>query len=171
MVLQTINDPELYRNNIRRKINTILHNEILSANLEIGVYNYSIKEANHQRTIKKWDVKQFVEIYNSRLKSVLTNLTDKWVQSIQSGETHPKQFAFMTHQEYNYDKWKEMILIKSKRDKNKFEVNIAASTDTFTCRKCKKNETTYYLQQTRSSDEPMTTFIQCINCNNRWKKS
>jgi hypothetical protein len=39
----------------------------------------------------------------------------------------------------------------------------------FTCRKCKKNKTTYQAKQTRSSDEPMTMFIRCLNCGHRWK--
>lgn len=40
----------------------------------------------------------------------------------------------------------------------------------FTCRKCRKRNTTYYQMQTRSADEPMTTFIQCKNCGNRWRQ-
>jgi len=39
----------------------------------------------------------------------------------------------------------------------------------FTCGKCKGTETTYFQMQTRSSDEPMTTFVTCLACNNRWK--
>ena len=55
------------------------------------------------------------------------------------------------------------------RDKNKFEVNMSAGTDVFTCRKCKGNKCTYYQQQLKSADEPMTTFVQCLDCGNRWK--
>lgn len=44
-----------------------------------------------------------------------------------------------------------------------------ASTNEFTCGRCKKKECTYYQLQTRSADEPMTTFVTCVNCNNRWK--
>jgi transcription elongation factor S-II len=44
-----------------------------------------------------------------------------------------------------------------------------ASTDMFTCGKCKQKKCTYYQLQTRSADEPMTTFVQCVNCGNRWK--
>jgi len=45
----------------------------------------------------------------------------------------------------------------------------AASTDMFQCGKCKQRKCTYYQMQTRSADEPMTTFVTCTNCNNRWK--
>jgi DNA-directed RNA polymerase subunit M/transcription elongation factor TFIIS len=37
------------------------------------------------------------------------------------------------------------------------------------CGKCKSMKTTYVQAQTRSADEPMTTFATCLNCNNRWK--
>ena len=43
------------------------------------------------------------------------------------------------------------------------------ATDIFKCGKCKQRKTTYYQMQTRSADEPMTTFVTCLNCDNRWK--
>nr|CAI9713143.1 unnamed protein product [Rangifer tarandus platyrhynchus] len=42
-------------------------------------------------------------------------------------------------------------------------------TDLFTCGKCRKKNCTYTQVQTRSSDEPMTTFVVCNECGNRWK--
>jgi len=44
-----------------------------------------------------------------------------------------------------------------------------ATTDQFRCGKCRQSKCTYYQMQTRSADEPMTTFVQCVNCGNRWK--
>lgn len=41
----------------------------------------------------------------------------------------------------------------------------------FKCGKCKSMKTTYYQMQTRSADEPMTTFVTCTACNNRWRFS
>lgn len=41
----------------------------------------------------------------------------------------------------------------------------------FKCGKCKSMKTTYYQMQTRSADEPMTTFVTCTVCSNRWKFS
>ncbi|GAA5846935.1 hypothetical protein JCM5353_006401 [Sporobolomyces roseus] len=46
-----------------------------------------------------------------------------------------------------------------------------AETDAFQCGKCKERRCMYYQMQTRSADEPMTTFVTCLNCNNRWKFS
>ncbi|KAG9443288.1 hypothetical protein H6P81_014628 [Aristolochia fimbriata] len=44
-----------------------------------------------------------------------------------------------------------------------------ATTDQFKCGRCGQRKTTYYQMQTRSADEPMTTFVTCVNCNNHWK--
>jgi transcription elongation factor S-II len=39
----------------------------------------------------------------------------------------------------------------------------------FKCGRCKTYKTTYYQMQTRSADEPMSTFVTCLNCGNKWK--
>ena len=44
-----------------------------------------------------------------------------------------------------------------------------ASTDAFRCGACGKRECTYFQMQTRSADEPMTTFVECCNCGKRWR--
>lgn len=59
------------------------------------------------------------------------------------------------------------------REQAKWEVvrnnTQTASTDQFQCGKCKQRKCTYYQMQTRSADEPMTTFVTCTNCGNKWK--
>ena len=42
-------------------------------------------------------------------------------------------------------------------------------TDLLQCGKCKMKNCTYNQIQTRSADEPMTTFVLCNECGNRWK--
>lgn len=41
----------------------------------------------------------------------------------------------------------------------------------FQCGKCKNKKVSYSQAQTRSADEPMTTFCECMVCGNRWKFS
>jgi transcription elongation factor S-II len=88
---------------------------------------------------------------------------------LKSGQTKAHVIAYMTHQEMNPTKWESLIIAKAKRDKTKYETTMEAATDTFTCRKCRSKKCTYYQMQTRSADEPMTTFVTCIDCGNRWK--
>ena len=47
--------------------------------------------------------------------------------------------------------------------------NQGTETDLFKCGKCGKRRTTYTQLQTRSADEPMTTFVLCLDCGKRWK--
>ena len=171
MSMYKIENPDNFRANIRQKINDKFNNEKASVNLEKGIFNYTLKEAEQRKVVKKWDNKPFVQIYIDRLKSILTNLNDKLIENVNNETLKPHLIAFMTHQELDHDRWAQLIEIKSKRDKNKFENNMAASTDTFTCRKCKGKKCTYYLQQTRSADESTTIFVQCVTCNARWKTS
>jgi transcription elongation factor S-II len=48
-------------------------------------------------------------------------------------------------------------------------VDTQAETDMFKCGRCKARKCKYYQLQTRSADEPLTTFVTCVNCDNRWK--
>jgi transcription elongation factor S-II len=168
--MRKIDNPDNFRANIRSKINDKLENETKSKNLERGVFNYALKEASNRRVVKKWDNPYFVQIYVDRLRSIYVNLENTLLlNQIQSGVIKSHNLAFMTHQEMKPEKWDIMIQEKIKRDKNKYETTIEAATDTFKCRKCHSNKCTYYQMQTRSADEPMTTFVTCIECGNRWK--
>ena len=93
----------------------------------------------------------------------------KLLQTLISGEIKSHEIAFMTHQEMLPEKWDELIRIKSIRDKNKFEQNMEANTDRFTCRKCYSKKISYYQLQIRSSDEPMHISLTCLDCGLRWK--
>lgn len=169
MSLKKVENPDLFRSNIRAKINEKLKNEKNAMNLEKGIFNYALKEADQRKIVKKWDNAFFVQIYLTHLRSIVTNLTPEILKQIEDGTVKPHKVAFMTHHELCPERWAALIETKSKRDKNKFEVNIAASTDAFTCRKCKGNKCTYMQLQTRSADESMTTYVSCITCSARWK--
>ena len=84
---------------------------------------------------------------------------------VTAGEQARNDLGIFFKQEYDYDK----DLIKIKRDKNVNDIDSMATSTEFTCFKCKKKKCSYYQQQTRSADEPITTFMSCLNCGNSWK--
>ena len=55
-------------------------------------------------------------------------------------------------------------------EKIRAKLGIEDVGGSFTCGRCKGNKTTYQAKQTRSSDEPMTMFVRCMTCGNRWKE-
>uniref|UniRef100_A0A6C0LKA2 TFIIS-type domain-containing protein n=1 Tax=viral metagenome TaxID=1070528 RepID=A0A6C0LKA2_9ZZZZ len=164
-----ITDPDTFRKNIVKKLEVKIGDHTKSINLEKAIFNSILKEASQNKVLKKWENTSFVLLYTNKLRSVYLNLTPDILDKLQNNSIKSHQIPFMTHQELNPDRWSGLIEMKIKRDKSKFETNIEAATDTFQCRKCKTNKCTYYQMQTRSADEPMTTFVTCLNCDNRWK--
>jgi transcription elongation factor S-II len=160
----SVTNPDLLRQKMRMKLDETICRPILSENVEIGVYNYAIRTSIEKKVIRKWSNVLFVELYISKMKTVLFNITP----DIHSME-NPHLIAFMNHQELNPGKWCEMLQKKKKRDEHLFSHKLAATTTDFTCFKCKGNKCTYYQLQTRSADEPMTTFVTCVECENHWR--
>ena len=169
--MRTVDNPSEFRPNIVSKLSEIIGDNKITTNLEKGVLNYSIDVSNKQNIVKKWDNELFVIIYTERLRTIMFNLqkNDALLCQIKNKEIKPHKLAFMTHQEMNPEKWKPLIEDKKIRDKNMYNPQIDANTDNFTCGKCKSKRCSYYQLQTRSADEPMTTFVTCIDCGNRWK--
>jgi len=168
--MRKIDNPDSFRNNIRGKLEQLLESKKKAINLEKGIYNYALKEANNRKVVKKWDNPYYVQIYLDRLRTIYINLAKPTLlTSVKDGTVTVKTLAFMTHQEMQPEKWNALIQAKIKKDKSKYDTQQEAMTDTFKCRKCHSNKCSYYQMQTRSADEPMTTFVTCIECANRWK--
>jgi len=176
----TIKTPEKFRANIQQKLYEKIVScltspekgieEKIAINLEKAVFNYAIKESNQRKIIKKWENPYFVQLYTDRLRTIFLNVTNSdIIRQLINCELSPQNFVFMTHQEMKPERWNELIQQKIKRDASKFNTNIEASTDMFTCKKCKSKKCTYYELQTRSADEPTTIFITCLDCGKHWK--
>jgi len=165
-----IDNPTQFRTNMRVKVDAYMKNMTKSTNLEIGVFNHALKEAITRKVVRKWDNEHFVQLYIDRLRTIYLNLQNPVViAQLQNNTLNAQTFASMSHHEMLPSKWEELIQKKIIRDKTKYDTQIEAATDTFTCRKCKSKKCTYYQMQTRSADEPMTTFVSCIDCGSRWK--
>lgn len=110
----------------------------------------------------------------TKFRSIATNLGDPknpdFRRKILSGLIDPQTVPQLSSQDMASDKRKaenakirEDALFQAERG-----MTTAASTDMFKCGRCRKNQCTYFQMQTRSADEPMTTFVTCVNCNNRY---
>lgn len=169
--MRVITNPTTFRENVQKMLFKHIENEKMCINLEKGIFNKTIEVADENNIIKKWDNKFFTTLYENRLRSIMINLktNTNLVEQILEKKIKAHKLAYMSHQDMNYDKWSQLIEDKKIKDENRYTLTIEASTDNFTCRKCKSNKCSYYQLQTRSADEPMTTFVTCINCGSRWK--
>ena len=102
--MRIIQDDELFRKNIIFKLNDIIKNDLISKELENGVYDYACKEANTWKIIIRWDNPNFVQLYSDRMRSIYINLKNNiLLKNLQEGEIKASTLAFMTHQEMNPD--------------------------------------------------------------------
>jgi transcription elongation factor S-II len=168
--MRKVNNPSEFRDNIRKQLNHIIKNEQICKNIETGIYNYAIDISTEKKIVKKWDNHYFVQIYLDKLKVIYFNITDKTLlRKIKKKTIKAHEIAYMTHQEMKPKIWKKLLDDKKIKDENRHAPKVEASTDNFTCWKCKSKKCTYYQLQTRSADEPMTTFVTCLECGQRWK--
>lgn len=168
--IRIVENDILFRKNVVTNLDKFLLDKKKATNLEKGIYNYTIKYSIEKNILKQWQNKNFVLIYLQKLKSIMFNLKNQEIlNDIKNKKYRVHELAFMTHYELRPDIWNNLIELKKIKDENKFATRIEASTDDFKCNKCKSKKCSYYQLQTRSADEPMTTFVTCLDCGNRWK--
>lgn len=113
--------------------------------------------------------------YRNRVRSLSLNIKDKNNPDLRvrvvERQIPADKLVTMTNEELASDKRKREI--EELQMQNLFKAKGAAAqeaeTDAFQCGRCKQRKTRYYQMQTRSADEPMTTFVTCVNCNHKWK--
>ena len=133
-------------------------NEKHATNMEISIYNSSIRFAKEHEIVNSWEDSNFTHVYLQKSTNILTFLKDDdFVNKILNKEIDCKTIGNIEASDI-FASWNP----KHFKDEN-VEEGI------FQCRKCKSRKTEYYSLQTRSADEPMTNFITCLNCKNRWK--
>jgi len=158
-------------------IDTELHDESLARNIEKQLYNASINVATSRFIQRRWSNPLFKYLYISKIRSFYSNIVEtSYVKNpnfklrILSGEIKVNQLSELSVYDIYPENWTELLDKKIQRDKLKYEMKPTAMTDQYKCRKCSSRSCSYYEVQTRSADEPITQFITCLDCGNRWKQ-
>lgn len=113
--------------------------------------------------------------YKNRVRSRVSNLNDKKNPDLKinvlRGSITPAKIAVMTAEEMASNEMKSLRqkFTKEAIDDAQMVLTGGTKTDLLKCPACKKNNCTYNQVQTRSADEPMTTFCYCNECGKRWK--
>ncbi|KAM4699642.1 uncharacterized protein O3C94_001078 isoform 2-T2 [Discoglossus pictus] len=113
--------------------------------------------------------------YRNRVRSRISNLKDpknpNLRRNVLCGVVTPQRIAIMTAEDMASDELKELrnTLTQEAIREHQMAKTAGTQTDLLQCDKCKKKNCTYNQVQTRSADEPMTTFVLCNECGNRWK--
>lgn len=113
--------------------------------------------------------------YKNRVRSRVANLKDSKNPTLRInfmiGAITAQRLAVMTAEEMANDEIKQLRekFTKQGIDGSRLAIAEGTKTDLLKCGKCGKRNCTYNQMQTRSADEPMTTFVLCNECGNRWK--
>ncbi|XP_065101319.2 transcription elongation factor A protein 3 isoform X9 [Paramisgurnus dabryanus] len=134
--------------------------ETMAAEIEDHVY----------QEIKATDMK-----YKNRVRSRISNLKDpknpNLRKNVLAGAIDLRRIATMSAEEMASDELKQLrnVLTQEAIREHQMAKTGGTTTDLLQCGKCRKKNCTYNQVQTRSADEPMTTFVLCNECGNRWK--
>ncbi|KUJ24591.1 transcription elongation factor s-ii [Mollisia scopiformis] len=115
--------------------------------------------------------------YRAKLRSLFQNLKNASNKElgprVMSGDIKPARFVTMTHEELKSAERREEDEKLMKENLKMAQVPMAEKSisDALKCGKCGQKKVSYSQAQTRSADEPMTTFCECTVCGNRWKFS
>jgi len=157
------------------QFNKLLNDEELSKKIEESIYNYTIHQCEvrsidstiQNKYFKRIYVNKFITLYNNIDKnSYVKNYN--FLDRIYNNDIDIKNIAFLTPQEIHKDHWKKYLDRQSANDEFLYSRTAGIRTNEYKCARCKEKQCTYYQLQVRCSDEPMTTFINCLNCGHRW---
>ena len=157
------------------KFNTLLNDLELSKKIENSIYNYTTYQSKKKGIENNIENKYFLRIYVNKIISLFNNLDKEsyiknlnFYEKVKNNELDIEKIAFLTPQEIHSDHWKKYLDKQNAVDEFLYSRTVGTRTDEYKCSRCKSRDCTYYQMQVRCSDEPMTTFINCLNCGNKW---
>ncbi|KAI1309902.1 transcription elongation factor s-ii [Xylaria venustula] len=121
--------------------------------------------------------KGVTQTYKEKVRSLFQNLKVKTNadlgRNVMSGAITPDKFVVMTSKQLQSAEQRKQDAELEEENMKKAQVPMVerSISDTLECSGCKKKMVSYTQAQTRSADEPMTTFCTCMNCGKHWKFS
>ncbi|KAK5631532.1 hypothetical protein RRF57_007246 [Xylaria bambusicola] len=115
------------------------------------------------------------QAYKEKVRSLFQNLKVKnnsdLGRNVMSGAIPPEKFVVMTSKQLQSAEQQKLDAELEEENMKKAQVPMVEKSisDTLECGGCKKKMVSYTQAQTRSADEPMTTFCECMNCGKHWK--
>ncbi|KAI5865891.1 transcription elongation factor [Durotheca rogersii] len=115
--------------------------------------------------------------YKDKIRSLFQNLKVKTNaelgRKVMAGKITADSFVTMSSAELMSQQQRQANAQLELENMKKAQVPMAEKSisDSLECSGCKKKMVSYTQAQTRSADEPMTTFCECMNCGKRWKFS
>lgn len=160
---------------VRLKCRELLYNAIKGdGNLPDGTNDPEfLSEQLEEQIFKEFNNTEMK--YKNRVRSRVANLKDTKNPNLRLnflvGEISPMRLARMTAEEMASDELKSLRtkFVQEAINDAQLALNQGTKTDLLKCGKCGKRDCTYNQLQTRSADEPMTTFVLCNHCGHRWK--
>ena len=114
--------------------------------------------------------------YANKCSNIFQNLKNPEsdiIQRINSGSLKTRMIAeYKPNELWTSGPWAQSIKESAEKSERMDIANNRCDESkkgVYRCGKCKSWKTTYYQLQTRSADEPMTTYVTCMNCEKRWK--
>lgn len=122
--------------------------------------------------IEKAIYEKSLELSENDIEPVYKNIVYDVVLAIKNGLSLKQTLSTIKEGkvEWQHPEFNDIIFKQQEQDDfivNPFEVEEGV----LTCPKCSKSRTFSYSKQTRSADEPMTTFATCMNCKHKWTYS
>tara|TARA_B100001123_G_C14419207_1_gene674022 strand:+ start:48 stop:512 length:465 start_codon:yes stop_codon:yes gene_type:complete len=128
-----------------------------------NLYNYCNEYAENNNCIFLLD--EIIQTKISFFQEIMTK-NNYLKNSIKSKIIDPAKICYMNQEDIEPDKYKQIL---EKRELEEYRKNNQATSDAFKCKKCGERRCQVTQKQTRSGDEPATTYVECMECGYMFK--
>lgn len=136
-----------------------------SKDIESGIYNFS------KDYVIQNEMEELIEqIYMDKASEIINkfkNDGDEIIKLLKEKKIDPKNLASMKPEELNPKNYESII---KKNQIKKYKEENQSANSSFKCSKCGNTKKfNVSQQQIRAGDEPITTFVKCLECGHTFK--